>query len=486
MILLLILSMFLFACGKAAPVIEIDPVSAKQYIADNYDKIAIDGSTSMIPLHQSLNGLFKPDSEEDIYHSKTVDAFLKFIGGENDILLGVDYSDELLEQAKNSGVDLVKLEITREAFIFLINRNNPVANLTTAQIKDIYSGKITNWSEIGGDDAPITAYQRNSDSGSQIRMEKFMSDSELMTNDVEYISSMGWVIEQMANYDEGRHSIAYNIYTFAEKQYVNSDVTLLSVDGVYPDDNSVFDGTYPITIYNYIYYNANNTAAAEFAINLHAYLMSDEGQQVISDAGYVNLNKQLDRNTDVTIPYDYGYDYGREIGFHDKVKGEFYEIDNDNNVLIYYNYPDCILHNTPYIENENARNFVTMIADSGIMLAPTTLSCYPPYIKFDLWFDASYDPEDFFNIRYKDKYYNSFKYFIEDDKYVLTASEQRIYDDYKKLDYVSSLSAYMDVYEPDISVELTKDDLKDVFFRTREYGDYSSEEITLNYYQIFK
>ena len=216
--------------------------------------------------------------------------------------------------------------------------------------------------------------------------------------------------------------------------------------------------------------------------------MSDEGQRVISDAGYVNLNTQLDRNIDVTIPYDYHHDDDRFLGFHDKVNGEFYEIDNNNNVLIFYNYADCILHNTRYIDNENAREFVTMIADSGIELEPALLFCYPPekIIRLDLWFDASYDPEDFFNIRYKDKYYNSFKYYIEEDKYVLTASEQSIYDNYKELDYISSLSAYMDVYEPEISAELTKDDLKDVFFRTREYADYSAEEITLNYYQIFK
>jgi len=86
----------------------------------------------MIPLHESLNNVFSKG--ESVYHRKTVDAFEKLINGENDILLGVDYSDELLAKAKRKGVDLQQLEITREAFVFLINANNPVRSLTIEQI----------------------------------------------------------------------------------------------------------------------------------------------------------------------------------------------------------------------------------------------------------------------------------------------------------------------------------------------------------------
>jgi len=62
----------------------------------------------MIPLHYSLNNLFGSNKSKEIEHSRTVDAFEKFINGENDILLGVDYSDELLEKAKTGGIELVK------------------------------------------------------------------------------------------------------------------------------------------------------------------------------------------------------------------------------------------------------------------------------------------------------------------------------------------------------------------------------------------
>ena len=207
--------MFLFDNINKSPedleeveVIEIDPDKQKldelkNYLKENYERFVIDGSTSTKPLHEALNNVFNT-TYKDVLHNKTVDAFNKFINDENDILLGVDYSDELLEKAKNSGIDLGKLEITREGFVFLINKNNPVKSLTIEQIKDIYSGKITNWNQVGGDDAPINAFQRNRDSGSQIRMVKFMGDTQLMEKDVTYYSNMSSIVEVIGNYDQGK------------------------------------------------------------------------------------------------------------------------------------------------------------------------------------------------------------------------------------------------------------------------------------------
>ena len=467
---------------------EIDPAAAKEYIKKNYSDIVIDGSTSMIPLHESLDGLCTY-VKDIIYHSRTVEAFEMLITGENDILLGVDYSDELLDKARAAGVELVQLPITREAFIFLRNRNNPVTNLTTAQIKDIYSGKLTNWNEIGGDDAPITAYQRNGDSGSQMRMVKFMGDTPLTTVDVTYFSSMGWVIERMADYDEGLHSIAYNIYTFAEKQYTDTEVTLLSVDGVYPNDDTVFDGTYPLNIYNYIYYDANNTKAAEYALNLHAYLMSDEGQQLISDSGYVNLNKKLDRNLDVFAPHDYRYDPGRDIGFYDEKTGKFFDTDDEDNLLIFDNYPDYVLQDSEYKDDEKVREFLTFLADSEIELSPYTAWIFENTITIQPWFDASLDPDDFFNIKYNGKYYFQITYNIDTELFELESMDKEIFDIYfeEGQEITKRFTEYTAGYETDAVIEITKADLENVYFRKAEYifyMDYETAEI--NYYQPFK
>ncbi|MDR1754957.1 MAG: substrate-binding domain-containing protein [Eubacterium sp.] len=458
---------------------EVDITEVKKYLSENFEKARLDGSTSMLPLHQSLKNLF--GSGEEAWHNMTVEAFKKFIDNENDILIGVDYSDELLESAENSGVNLIKKEITREAFVFLINKNNPIKNLTTKQIKDIYSGKITNWAEVGGDDAPIKAYQRNSDSGSQIRMVKFMEGSDLIDKDVEYIHGMGDVIEKIASYDEGKYSVAYNMYTFTERQYLDSEVTMLSVDGISPNDETIFYETYPITIYNYLYYDENNAFAVEFADNLYAYLMSDDGQKLISDSGYVNLNTNYDRNKNIEKPFDY-YDSGEmSINFYNKAKGEFYDIDQNGDLLTFTNYADYVLRGSKYNDNEKAREFLDLVFNSTANVTQMTasLSEEEGYIDFAPHWDASFDPEDFFNFKFKDKYYFEFKYYIDEDKYRLESFLQQTFDSYKE--YLSAFPDYSGGVDPNGSAEFSSDELNEVYVRKYEYtatlnGNAISEE----------
>lgn len=469
---------------------EISAEESKQYLQEHYAQAKIDGSTSMIPLHQSLNRLFGSETEE-VTHSKTVEAFEKLIRGENDILLGVDYSDELLETAKDSGVELVKKEITREAFVFLVNKNNPVQSLTVDQIKGIYSGRIVNWAEVGGDDAPIKAYQRNSDSGSQIRMTKFMGNVPLMEKGVEYISNMGFVVEQVGNYEVGQYAIAYNMYTFTEKQYANSEVTLLSVNGIQPDSTTIFEETYPINIFNYLYYDANNAFAAEFADHLYHFLMSDDGQRKISDSGYVNLNKQYYINPGIEKPFE--NDYSVSLGFYNEEKGEFYDVtydgkgDGDGALLIFHSFHEYVLRDSRYKDTSNAIEYLTAVFESDIPMNPFTASLYEDKgsITLSPWFDASLDAEDFFNYQYGGLYYSDFTYYIDEDRYVLTAFDKDILGYYQENGDLDAFSEYMSHYEPGAVLEIPKDALKNLYLRTNDIVHTASNGVKLEYYQPF-
>jgi len=456
------------------------------YLRENFNNVNIDGSTSMKPLHQSLSNRF--GDGEEIWHSRTVWAFEQFIKGEIDILLGVSYSDELLEKAAVRGVDLVQLPVTREAFVFLINSNNPVQSLTTAQIKAIYSGEITNWSEVGGDDEQISAFQRNEDSGSQMRMVKFMGDTLLPEKGVVYYDMMGAIIEAIARFDEGKYSIGYSMYTFAEKQFESEDVVLLAVDGVQPTDETIFDDTYPLVIYNYIYYNANNEKAAEFAENLHAFLMSEEGQKLISDSGYVNLNINFDRNMDIPNPIDWREESGeRYINFYNASTGKFYYFDwESSNLLVFDNYADYVLHGSEYINNAKAREFLELIRDSNIEISQFTarhwqneINIYPVNSFHQVEWDA-------FTFRYEDRYFNWLRYFIEDDKLFLFTMDERSLDFYAKI-YEENYADYIKYVEPGLSVEITFEDLKNLYFLrlATDWHYLSRSERTLEHLKLF-
>jgi len=492
----------------------IDATLAKAYLQEHFARFNIDGSTSMIPLHQSLNFQFgnivgDPDEYENrVWHSRTVDAFGMFVEGQRDVLLGVDYSQELLDFAAKNGIDLGKREITREAFVFIVNADNPVQSLTVEQIKGIYSGQITNWQEVGGDNAPIQAFQRNPDSGSQMRMVMFMDDAPLMSQDVTYVSGMGDIIERVAAFDSGKYSIAYNMYTFTERQFENDNVSMLSVDGIAPTDQNIFVSAYPLVIYNYIWYDKNNADAAEFAANLHAYLLGEEGQKLISESGYVNLNTLHDRNLDFMrddyhINWQLNRDSGRfgedSFGFYNRITGEFYgidyhKIDDDNwreELVVYDNYPDYVLsgsgdwYDGRFLNNAKAREFLMMIYNSemrtrlfnGGTAHLSWREAYedewqswegmPWHISVFPWFTAVQEIEHCFNFRFNGQYFEHFRYFIEEDKFVLYATDKNNYDSIRGWEWadLDDYEEYMKNITPDAIVEITRADLPNLHLR---------------------
>jgi phosphate transport system substrate-binding protein len=453
----------------------------KEFLLENFDKFVIDGSTSMLPLHQVLRERFSSNNSM-VKHSKTVEAFDYFLSGKVHILLSVDYSDELIERAKKNGIMLARKEITKEGFVFLINRNNIVQNLTLDQIKDIYSGKIINWNQVGGDDVPIKAYQRNSDSGSQIRMLKLMGENELINRTDHYFSEMGYVIKAINDYDSGKYSIAYNMYTFTEKQYPSEYVILLAVNGVYPTDESIFNETYPIVIKNYIYYDSNNQIVSEFVDKLYTFLMTDEGQKLINDSGYININKQYKRNLNIynkelTIN-DVEY---IDLGWWNKEKSEFYELDyEDKELLVFYNFPDYVLHNTGLFANKNARDFVTLCFNSNYELDQRAVSAWNDTIRFSIWWDASFDPEDFVNFKYNQKYYIGLSYYPNEDKYVLNVASQGTIDSYRENMYGLSEEKINNIANSEIV--LKREDIKNIYFRSRRINQVTNE---FDYYLLF-
>lgn len=85
------------------------------------------------------------------------------------------------------GAYLVYTPFAREAFVFVVNKYNPVTTLSDAQIRAIYSGKITQWREVGGDTNPIQAWQRPEDSGSQTAIWQLMASRQRLVEDVGYV-----------------------------------------------------------------------------------------------------------------------------------------------------------------------------------------------------------------------------------------------------------------------------------------------------------
>ena len=157
------------------------------YLREDFPKI--DGSTSLIPLEAGIRAeIFGKTMEEatlDVEHSSTWDSFYSLTSGEADMIFSVPLSEQQWEYADKQGIMLEAIPVAYEGFVFVVNANNPVDVLTQQQLRDIYSGKITNWKEVGGKDEKIRAFQREKNSGSQTAMENLVMGGSDMIDPIE-------------------------------------------------------------------------------------------------------------------------------------------------------------------------------------------------------------------------------------------------------------------------------------------------------------
>src|SRR5690606_17803581 len=107
----------------------------------------------------------------------TPSAYSRLIEGNVDLIFAAEPSSGQIQAAEKAGVELQMTPIGREAFVFFVNARNPISNLSSADIRQIYSGEYGNWKELGGKDDEILPFQRPEDSGSQTMFIKFMGDT---------------------------------------------------------------------------------------------------------------------------------------------------------------------------------------------------------------------------------------------------------------------------------------------------------------------
>lgn len=256
----------------------------------------VDGSTATIPLSEAFAAAVMDMAPEEarmyVAHQKTHAAYVNLLENKADLILVTSPSEEELAYAKRKGAEIEIVPIVSEGFVFLTNVENPVKGLTLKQIREIYSGKITNWQEVGGKDKQITAYQRPENSGSQTGMlDLVMGTQEMMTAPTEKIvTEMGGLIDQVAVYTSQEEGLGYSYFYYVSDMWQNDQVKLLAVDGVVPNKETISNASYPIRTAYYAVLRADEPADSS-ARQLLAWILSDEGQQVAEEAGYVQLGK---------------------------------------------------------------------------------------------------------------------------------------------------------------------------------------------------
>jgi len=255
----------------------------------------IDGATAAFPVYSAFIHAVYPDTTE-LYdgvfeYNNTVGGYALLAEKKTDLFIGAAPSNEQVAYAEQYGTTFEYTQIGSEAFVFFVHKDNPIDSLTIEQIKGIYSGQITNWSEVGGKNAKIEAFQRNEGSGSQSMLIRLMGDTPIMEPDMQTaVGSMGGIIEEVAHYKNKSTSIGFSFRFYVEEMIQNPDIKLIAINGVAPTVENIQNSTYPIIAPIYaMTYDGNSNENVQKLID---WILSDEGQYIIEETGYVGLGKK--------------------------------------------------------------------------------------------------------------------------------------------------------------------------------------------------
>lgn len=283
-------------CNEYLPFVEESKIvkldhEASLQLTDNLPRL--DGAAAVFPVYSAFVNATYPNTvrlNDGIFeYRNTVRGYRSLALKESDLFFGALPSKEQIDFAKEQGNEFEYTEIAKEAFVFFVHKDNPVESLTTEEIKKIYSGKITNWKEVGGKDEEIIAFQRNEGSGSQSMLIRFMAGTPIMDAPTEQVNDlMVGIIDQVSDYKNKTNSIGFSFRYYMEGIIKNPNVKILKVDGIEPNVENIKNDKYPITtsLYAVTYKNNDN----ENVQKLLDWILSDEGQEIIEKTGYVGIN----------------------------------------------------------------------------------------------------------------------------------------------------------------------------------------------------
>lgn len=245
-------------------------------------KIVIDGSTTVGPISKAFADFYKEN------HSG-VNITISESGSGNGVKSLMNNACDIANMSRfmkpaefkscvDKGILPVAHVVAFDGLAVVVNPKNPVKALTVSQIADIYTGKISNWKQLGGEDAKIVVVSRDTNSGTYETFNELVLKKAAITKDAEYVGSNG---QARTRVNTTKNAIAY-----VGLGFVDDTVKPLSVEGILPAAKSVSTGKYPIARPLYMFTNGYpkmGSAVYNF-VTLH---LSKEGREIVSDLGYI-------------------------------------------------------------------------------------------------------------------------------------------------------------------------------------------------------
>jgi len=241
----------------------------------NYNEntdITIEGSTSMYPVATAL---------AKAYMEKNHNAHINVQGGDSDAGINnvkagkvdIGMSSKNLTATDSNG--LSSYDIGKDPVAVIINPTNPVNTITMDELKDIYTGKTTNWEELGGSNTKITPVIREMGSGTRYDFEVYVMGGDNYTNNIMVTASTYGVLQTVA--------VSPETIGYVSNNAINSGVKILKINNITLNEQNVESGTYPLTRSMFFLVKGSATGEIKDFID---FSLSKEGQSIINNVEY--------------------------------------------------------------------------------------------------------------------------------------------------------------------------------------------------------
>lgn len=248
----------------------------------------IKGSDTVLPLSQEAAENYKkknPTSTISVTGGGSGVGISALISGTTEIAQAsrkIKFDEKL--KIQESGNSLKEIIIAYDALSVIVNPSNKVSKLTREQLEGIFTGKITNWKEVGGDDLKIVPYSRETSSGTYEFFKESVLKNKNYKSGIMSLPATGAIIQSIS---QTKGAIGY--VGFA---YLNTEVKTINISYdkgktyVVPNITNVKNKTYPIVRPLYYYYLTKNSNKVKGFVD---YILSPEGQKIVSNVGYITL-----------------------------------------------------------------------------------------------------------------------------------------------------------------------------------------------------
>jgi phosphate transport system substrate-binding protein len=257
-------------------------VLCTKLIGAEQTSLTIEGSTTVGPIADAFAEVFKsnnPALSITVNKTGSGNGAAALLDGRCDIAIMSRFmKDKEFEKAIANGVFPVAHVVAMDGVCVIVHPSNPVKELTSDQVRDIYMGKIENWKELGGPDMPIVAISRDTSSGTYETFHELVMHKQEMGPKVEYVNSNPQA--------HARVKTTAGAIGYVGLGFVDNNVKALKMDGIMPTKQTISSGVYPVTRPLFMFTNGYpklGSVTHQFV----SFYLTETGQEIIEAKGFV-------------------------------------------------------------------------------------------------------------------------------------------------------------------------------------------------------